>query len=155
MGQSTGVGATSTKDRTISDIMRRILYIEEDKKYGKIETRVSNFDEWIKTAVEVAIDIFPESPNRASKDHLISDVRKAVFAIGFDKFIPLIPVSKLYAELGASVALYTGRDKHYSRANVMHALRIHNDRISMPKVYSEYYLNYKYLCRTMKELRLL
>jgi hypothetical protein len=99
MGQSTGVGFTPTADRTISDIMRRILYIEEDKKYGTIETRVKTFDEWISKAVEVAMDIFPESPNRASKDHLISDVRKAVFAIGFDKFIPLMPVSKLYSEL--------------------------------------------------------
>ena len=155
MGNCKGLGAPQVHDKTISDIMRRILFIEEDKVFGEVETRIHDFDEWIRQAVEAAMEVFPESPNLASKDNKISDIRKAVFSVGFSKFVSRINISKLYSELGASVALHTGRDKPFSRANVMHAIRIHNDRISMPKIYREYYLNYNYLCRTLKELRLL
>lgn len=155
MGQSTRVRAASTQDRTISDIMRRILFIEEEREYGTVETRVKDFDEWVSKAVEIALDIFPETPNQASRDNKISDVRKAVFSVGFAKFVSTMDISKLYSELGVSVAKHTGRAKHYHRATVMHALAVHNDRISLPKFYNEYYLNYKYLCKSLRELRLL
>lgn len=155
MGQSTGVGFASTQDRTISDIMRRILFIEEDKEYGEVKVEVKDLHEWIGKVTEIALDIFPETPNQASRDNKISDVRKAVFSVGFAKFVTSMDISKLYTELGISVAHHTGRAKHFHRATVMHALSVHNDRISLPKFYNEYYLNYKYLCKNLRELRLL
>lgn len=136
---------------TISDVLRHILFLKEEDKYGKINVDVKTIEEWISIATDVALDVFPSPKLMNSRQIEITEMRRAIIAAAFIRFQGELPISKLYNEIGANVARTTMRNKPLDRTTIMHAIKMHNRFISMPKMYSDYYVNFSYLCRCLRE----